>query len=228
MVQRWILWRARGREKCLRRLEKKGRNLGICLSRKKEKKIAGAHLRLCLQHSLCSHRDELQLREQLLELPRTFLKTRVFECNNRPAQSLHLNQSPATHILTSHVWFSLLTAAVFRPIIMANAEFRFLWALQLQITKKMETKSESWCSQLVFRFLFCVHSLSCDLDELLQQLHSLIKRHTHEHLGHDPLLDLVTALEEDRERRRVAGARSATQSVVHQLLLHDTWKHFWK
>lgn len=66
----------------------------------------------------------------------------------------------------------------------------------------------------------CVFLLSCNLDELLQQLHSLIKRHTHEHLGHDPLLDLVTALEEDRERRCVARARSAAERVVHQLLLH--------
>lgn len=34
--------------------------------------------------------------------------------------------------LTSQVWLSRLTAAVLRPIMMANAEFKFLWALQLQ------------------------------------------------------------------------------------------------
>lgn len=37
--------------------------------------------------------------------------------------------------------------------------------------------------------------LCSDLDELLQQLHSLVQRHTHEHLGHDPLLDFVTPLQ---------------------------------
>lgn len=39
--------------------------------------------------------------------------------------------------------------------------------------------------------------LSCNLDELLEQLYSLVERYTHEHLGHNPLLNLVTALEED-------------------------------
>lgn len=61
--------------------------------------------------------------------------------------------------------------------------------------------------------------LSCDLDELLEQLHSLVERHTHEHLRHDPLLDLIAALEEDRERRCVARTRSTAEGVVHQLLL---------
>ena len=66
----------------------------------------------------------------------------------------------------------------------------------------------------------CAFLLSCDLDELLEQLNSLVERHAHEHLGHDPLLDLVTALEQDRERGRVPGARSTAEGVVHQLLLH--------
>ena len=65
-----------------------------------------------------------------------------------------------------------------------------------------------------------VFLLGCDLDELLEQLYSLVERYAHEHLGHDPLLDLVTALEQDRERRRVARTRSTTEGVVHQLLLH--------
>lgn len=39
--------------------------------------------------------------------------------------------------------------------------------------------------------------MSCDLDKLLKQLYSLVERYTHEHLRHDPLLDLVTTLEQD-------------------------------
>lgn len=39
------------------------------------------------------------------------------------------------HILTSQVWLSRLTAAVLSPMMMANAEFKFLWALQLGIHK---------------------------------------------------------------------------------------------
>ena len=66
----------------------------------------------------------------------------------------------------------------------------------------------------------CVFLLSSDLDELLEQLHSLVERYTHQNLGHDPLLDLVAALEQNWERRRVAGARSPAEGVVHQLLLH--------
>lgn len=39
-------------------------------------------------------------------------------------------------------------------------------------------------------------SLGGDLDELLEQLDSLVEGHAHEHLRHDPLLDLVAALQQ--------------------------------
>lgn len=65
----------------------------------------------------------------------------------------------------------------------------------------------------------CPFLLSCDLDELLEQLYSLVERCTHEHLGHDPLLNLVAALQQDGERRRVAGTGHTAQGVVRQLLL---------
>lgn len=67
--------------------------------------------------------------------------------------------------------------------------------------------------------------LSSYLDELLEQLYSLAERRTHEHLRHDPLLDLITALEEDRERHCMTCNRSTAEGVVHQLLLHaERWK----
>lgn len=62
--------------------------------------------------------------------------------------------------------------------------------------------------------------LCCDLDELLEQLHPLVERRAHEHLGHHPLLDLVAALQQHRERRRVAGTRNAAEGVIGELLLH--------
>lgn len=62
--------------------------------------------------------------------------------------------------------------------------------------------------------------LSSDLDELLEQLHSLIERYAHEHLRHDPLLDLVAALEEDRECCCVTRAGRVAECVVRQFLLH--------
>lgn len=40
-------------------------------------------------------------------------------------------------------------------------------------------------------------TVSSDFDELLEQLDSLVEGHTHEDLRHDPLLDLVTALQQD-------------------------------
>lgn len=94
-------------------------------------------------------------------------------------------------------------------------------------SRKMLLKKEIKHDVLKTYSSFCLHDhvcvlflLSCNLDKLLEKLYSLVERYTHEHLGHDPLLDLVTALQQDWERRRVASARSAAQSVVHQLLLH--------
>lgn len=62
--------------------------------------------------------------------------------------------------------------------------------------------------------------LSSDLDELLQELHSLVERCAHENLRHDPLLDLVAALEENGQRHRVASAGRTAECVVYQFLLH--------
>lgn len=62
--------------------------------------------------------------------------------------------------------------------------------------------------------------LSSDLDELLQELHSLAERRAHKNLRHDPLLDLVAALEENRQRHRVASAGRTAECVVYQFLLH--------
>lgn len=61
--------------------------------------------------------------------------------------------------------------------------------------------------------------LRSDLDELLEQLHPLVERHAHEHLGHHPLLHLVAALQQHGERPRLARTGSMAEGVVHQLLL---------
>lgn len=122
-----------------------------------------------------------------------------------------------THTLTSQVWLSRLTAAVLRPMMIANAEFKFLWALQLQ-TRRFEWRTR--CKEFLLCYVLCVVLLSSDLDELFEELHSLVERYTHENLGHDPLLDLVAALQEDRQRHRVARAGRTAECVVHQFLLH--------
>lgn len=66
------------------------------------------------------------------------------------------------------------------------------------------------------------HLLCSDLDELLEQLDSFSERGTQQDLGHDPLLNLVAALQELLQRHRVATARLTTEGVVHQLLLWRT------
>lgn len=121
------------------------------------------------------------------------------------------------HTLTSQVWLSRLTAAVLRPMIMANAEFKFLWVLQLQIQNIL---SKDVCKDILGYYTRCVVLLSSDLDELLEQLHSLAERYAHENFRHDPLLDLVAALEEDRECRCVTRAGRMAERVVRQFLLH--------
>lgn len=64
-----------------------------------------------------------------------------------------------------------------------------------------------------------VRLLSGNLDELLEQLDSFIERHTHQDFGHDPLLNLITTLQQDGQSSSVARSRSSAQRVVHQLLL---------
>lgn len=94
----------------------------------------------CICTSVESHRNELQLREKLLELPWTFLGS--WDKGERERKKsgeefclfkLGTDSRRRTHTLTSQVWLSRLTAAVLRPMMMANAEFKFLWALQLRI-----------------------------------------------------------------------------------------------
>lgn len=90
--------------------------------------------------SVESHRNELQLREKFLELPWTFLgglgeggREREIWWGVLSFLKLGADSRRRTHTLTSQVWLSRLTAAVLRPMMMANAEFKFLWALQLRI-----------------------------------------------------------------------------------------------
>lgn len=83
------------------------------------------------------YRDELQLRKELLEFPWTFLNGKWFGQNYILNKLKAYTLNAITDTLTSQVWLSRLTAAVFRPMMMANAEFKFLWALQLQAHKSV-------------------------------------------------------------------------------------------
>lgn len=109
-----------------------------------------------------SHRDELQLWENLLELPRTFLKEGLWsESSSKPSYT-HTERSQA---LTSQVWLSRLTDAVFKPMMMANAVFKFLWALQLHTHKFKKANTSQGIDILMCLIHFCREYL-CDLTEL--------------------------------------------------------------
>ncbi len=78
----------------------------------------------------------LQLWKQLFEFPRNFLQRQkqflfFSDTMDFSYKGVLRNKKTKKDILTSHVWLRRLTAAVFRPIIMAKKQLRFLCALQL-------------------------------------------------------------------------------------------------
>lgn len=63
------------------------------------------------------------------------------------------------------------------------------------------------------------HSLRCDLDELLEELHSLAELRAQTHLGHHPQLHLVEPAQEQVQVGRGPAEVLPAERVVQQLVL---------
>lgn len=172
----------------------------------------------CICTSVESHRNELQLREKLFELPWTFLGGekicwRVLSFLNwgQIHADAHTHSPPRSGWVGWQLpcwdpWWWRMQSSNFSEL--------YNWGYKIY-------HSTSCQDTLGFCFIMRrVVLLSSDLDELLEQLHSLVERYAHEHLRHDPLLDLVAALEEDRERGCVTSSGRMAECVVRQFLLH--------
>lgn len=66
------------------------------------------------------------------------------------------------------------------------------------------------------------HLLSSDLDEFLQQLHTLAQLAAEQDLRGHPQLDLITSLEQKAEVHRVLPTSLPAEREVDQLLLKET------
>lgn len=62
-------------------------------------------------------------------------------------------------------------------------------------------------------------SLGSNLDELLDELNSFAEHGAQQHLSHHPQLDLITALQQQLQRRSVAAATVAAEGEIDKLLL---------
>lgn len=65
------------------------------------------------------------------------------------------------------------------------------------------------------------HSLRCDLDELLEELHSLAELRAQTHLGHHPQLHLVEPAQEQVQVGRGPAEVLPAERVVQQLVLAE-------
>lgn len=170
-----------------------------------------------------THHHVLKLSVELLKLGGQFLPKNSRKNHNNANNDTTGRQQPsaAETRFTSHVWLNLLTAGLLIPIMMAKKEFKFLNSRQLRTDTQSQLKAPTCCVCVRVCVHGVGHSLRCDLDELLEELHSLAELRAQTHLGHHPQLHLVEPAQEQVQVGRRPAEVLPPERVVQQLVLKD-------